>query len=107
MNTSIYNAIQPETFGAGQSVVDVTNNFDTEQWHETGDGLSSGYKHMTCLEDATTDGPWDSRYEGSGHLLGLYRDPENCYWECRLNEAEQSYKLHYIGKRKEVLALVA
>ena len=99
------NSAKPETFGAGQEVIDVTANFDAEQWREYGDGLSSGYKHMNCLEDVTSDGPWDSRYTGSGHNLGLYRDAENCYWELRLNEAQQSYKLHYVGKHADAIAL--
>ena len=98
---------KPEIFGDGQEVVDVTDNFNAEQWSEYGDGLASGYKLANCLEDVSTDGPWDARYIGSGHLLGLYRDAESCYWECRFNEAQQSFKLHYIGKREDVLALPA
>lgn len=107
MNTSVMNATQPEAFGAGQSVINVTDQFNGEDWHESGEGLSTGYLHANCLENVTNDGPWDTHYEGSGHNLGLYRDPEKCYWNLHFNEAEQSYKLHYVGKREDAIALVA
>ncbi|HMV51264.1 MAG TPA: hypothetical protein PLD20_26495 [Blastocatellia bacterium] len=97
----------PETFGLNQEVIDVTMNFDADEWRETGDGLSSGYQHANCLEEVANDGPWSSRYEGSGHNLGLYRDADGHYWECRYNEAHESYKLHHIGKKNDVLALIA
>jgi hypothetical protein len=96
-----------QTFGAGQSIIDVTEHYDSEQWHEYGDGLSSGYKHMHCLEEVASDGPWFSRYEGSGHLLGLYRDSDGDFWELRFNEAENAEKLHFIGNRNAVLTLAA
>lgn len=101
MNTSIMNATEPETF-----VVDVTENFDAEAWHEDGEGLSTGYLHMMCLENVTNDGPWDTHYEGNGHDLSLYR-AEKCYWNLKYNEAQQSYKLHYVGKHEDALQLSA
>lgn len=107
MNTSIMNTTEPKTFGAGKSIIDVTENFDGEAWHENGEGLSTGYLHLTCLENVTNDGPWDAHYEGNGHDLSLYRDPENCYWNLQFNESAQSYKLHYVGERKDAIALGA
>lgn len=104
---SIYNSAKPEPFGEGQSVIDVTEFFDSEEWHETGDGLNVGYQQMNLLEEMTLEGEWDVRYMGSGHNLGLYRDADSCYWELRLNEAQQSYRLHYIGTRQDVMALIA
>jgi len=95
-------------FGAGESSVDVTEQFDSNTFQSTGIVLPDSYLMQNGLSDATLEESWQRRYVGSGHNLGLFRDSDNCYWEAVYSEMEQSVSLEYLGDRKEdVLQLVA
>lgn len=95
-------------FGENQSEIDVTAHFDSQSWQAGNGGLDLSYMITNSLEDATFDDQrFTVRYSGSGYNLGLYRDEDDFYWELRLDEANKSYILHYVGEHNDVLKLIA
>lgn len=94
-------------FGASQSEIDVTEQFNEDVFQSSGIVLPDDYLIENGLEDVTLDDVWQRRYVGDGYRLGLFRDSDDCYWEAIFNEAQKSITLRYLNKKADILRLVA